>query len=250
MPFSDIFKEIESFFLTGTLVNTVGVIIGGFFGMLIGKGIPERLTSRLMPVLGLCTLMIGLTGTVLEKTFDNGESYSQNIMLIIISMVIGTVIGELIDIDKMVHALGDAIEKKVKRKNNKVSIAEGFVTASLLFCVGAMSIVGSIESGLTGNHTTIYAKTLLDFIAAIVFSSSLGIGVVFSAAFVFTYQCAIALLAHFVGNFLSNYMISQKSFVGNLVIIALALNMMNITKFKVMNMIPAIFLPMLLCLIF
>lgn len=249
MSISEIFKNIESFFLTGTIVNTVGVIIGGAVGMLIGKAIPEKLSSTLMQVLGLCTLLIGLTGTVPEKKFDNGEAYSQNLLLIILSMVIGTVIGELIDLDGRIDRLGKWVENRFKRTGGKVSIAEGFVTASLLFCVGAMSIVGSIEGGLTGDHTTIYAKTLLDFIAAVVFASSLGIGVVFSAAFVFTYQGVIALIAHFVGNILSNYMISQMSFVGNLVIIALALNMMKITRFKVMNMIPAIFLPILLCLI-
>lgn len=249
MPFSEIINNVEEFFLTGTIVNAVGVIIGGILGILIGKGIPEKLSSRLMQVLGLCTLLIGVTGVVPEKTFNNGDVFSQNILLIILSMVIGTLIGELLDLDGKVDRLGKWVEVKFKSKDKKVSVAEGFVTASLLFCVGAMSIVGSIEGGLTGEHTTIYAKTLLDFIAAIVFASSLGIGVIFSAAFVFTYQGAIALIAHFAGNFLSNYMISQMSFVGNLVIIALALNMMNITKFKVMNMIPAIFLPILLCLI-
>lgn len=246
---SEIIKAISNWFMTGTLVNTIGVIVGGFLGMLIGKKIPKTLSTRLMEVLGLCTLLIGLTGTVLTKTFEGDSNvYTQNIILIIISMVIGTLFGELIDLDGKVNKLGKWLESKFKKDNEKVSIAEGFVTASLLFCVGAMTIVGSLESGLTGDNSTIFAKTLLDFIAAIIFASSLGIGVIMSALFVFTYQGAITLIAHFAGNFLSNYTISQMSFVGNLIIIALALNMMKITKFKVMNMVPSIFLPIIFCL--
>ena len=242
-------ENISHWFLTGTLVNTAGVILGGFLGILIGKGIPEKISSRLMEALGLCTMLIGLTGTVLSKTFSGDETvYTQNTILIILSMVIGTLIGELLDLDGKIARLGQWVEKKFRKNEGTVSVAEGFVTASLLFCVGAMAIVGSLESGLTGDNSTIFAKTLLDFIAAIVFASSLGIGVVLSAAFVFTYQGLITVTAYFAGNILSNYMISQMSFVGNLVIIALALNMLKITKFKVMNMVPSIFLPILLCL--
>ena len=112
MPFSEIIKNVEEFFLTGTIVNTVGVIIGGILGILIGKGIPEKLSSRLMQVLGLCTLLIGVTGVVPEKTFNNGDVFSQNILLIILSMVIGTLIGELLDLDGKVDRLGKWEEVK------------------------------------------------------------------------------------------------------------------------------------------
>ncbi len=245
----EILKNLNNWFFTGTIVNTIGVVLGGLLGILIGKKIPESLSSRLMQALGLCTLLIGVTGVVQSHTFKGDDTvYSQNILLIILSMVIGTLIGELIDIDGKVNKLGVWVENKFKSKNTNMPIAQGFVTASLLFCVGAMTIVGSIESGLTGDNSTIYAKTLLDFVAAIVFASSLGIGVALSAAFVFTYQGTITVIAYIAGNFLSNYIISQMSFVGNLVIIALAFNMLKITEFKVMNMVPAIFLPILLCL--
>lgn len=245
----EIIKNISTFFMTGTIVNTIGVIIGGLIGILLGKAIPEKLSSRLMQALGLCTLLIGLTGTVKDITFNNDQTvYSQNIILIIISMVIGTLIGELLDLDKLLNDLGNRLQEKFKSKNGNSTLAEGFVTASLLFCVGAMTIVGSMQSGLLGDNSTIFAKTVLDFIASIVFASSLGIGVVLSAAFVFTYQGAITLIAYFAGNFLSNYMISQMTFVGNLIIIALALNMLKITKIKVMNFVPAIFIPIILCL--
>ena len=245
----EIIKNISTFFMTGTIVNTIGVIIGGLIGILLGKAIPEKLSSRLMQALGLCTLLIGLTGTVKDITFNNDQTvYSQNIILIIISMVIGTLIGELLDLDKLLNDLGNRLQEKFKSKNGNSTLAEGFVTASLLFCVGAMTIVGSMQSGLLGDNSTIFAKTVLDFIASIVFASSLGIGVVLSAAFVFTYQGAITLIAYFAGNFLSNYMISQMTFVGNLIIIALALNMLKITKIKVMNLVPSIFIPIILCL--
>ena len=245
----EIIKNISTFFMTGTIVNTIGVIIGGLIGILLGKAIPEKLSSRLIQALGLCTLLIGLTGTVKDITFNNDQTvYSQNIILIIISMVIGTLIGELLDLDKLLNDLGNRLQEKFKSKNGNSTLAEGFVTASLLFCVGAMTIVGSMQSGLLGDNSTIFAKTVLDFIASIVFASSLGIGVVLSAAFVFTYQGAITLIAYFAGNFLSNYMISQMTFVGNLIIIALALNMLKITKIKVMNLVPSIFIPIILCL--
>ena len=245
----EIIKNISTFFMTGTIVNTIGVIIGGLIGVLLGKAIPEKLSSRLMQALGLCTLLIGLTGTVKDITFNNDQTvYSQNIILIIISMVIGTLIGELLDLDKLLNDLGNRLQEKFKSKNGNSTLAEGFVTASLLFCVGAMTIVGSMQSGLLGDNSTFFAKTVLDFIASIVFASSLGIGVVLSAAFVFTYQGAITLIAYFAGNFLSNYMISQMTFVGNLIIIALALNMLKITKIKVMNLVPSIFIPIILCL--
>ena len=245
----EIIKNISTFFMTGTIVNTIGVIIGGLIGILLGKAIPEKLSERLMQALGLCTLLIGLTGTVKVITFSNDQTvYSQNIFLIIISMVVGTLIGELLDLDKLLNDLGNRLQEKFKSKNGNSTLAEGFVTASLLFCVGAMTIVGSMQSGLLGDNSTIFAKTVLDFIASIVFASSLGIGVVLSAAFVFTYQGAITLIAYFAGNFLSNYMISQMTFVGNLIIIALALNMLKITKIKVMNLVPSIFIPIILCL--
>lgn len=245
----EILSFLNNWFMTGTLVNTLTVVLGGFIGMLIGKAIPKTLSERLMSVLGLCTLLIGLMGIIQAKTFDGDQAkYTQNIMLIILSMVIGTLIGELLDLDGKINKLGNWVEKKFKRNGGKTSVAEGFVTASLLFCVGAMTIVGSIESGLTGDNSTIFAKSLLDFIAAIVFASSLGIGVVLSSAFVLVYQGSLTLIAYFAGNFLSNYMISQMSFVGNLVIIALAFNMLKITNLKVMNMVPAILLPILLCL--
>ena len=245
---SAIWEAVSHWFLTGTVVNALGVVVGGGVGLLIGKKIKKELSDRLMGVLGLCTLLIGATGAVLPKTFEgDATTYSQNIILIILCMVIGTLIGELLDLDGRINRLGQWVQSKFKN-GARTPVAEGFVTASLLFCVGAMAIVGSIESGLTGDHATIFAKTLLDTVAALVFAASLGVGVLLSAGCVFVYQGLLTTIAYFAGNFLTNEMIAQMSFVGNLIIVGLSLNMIKLTKFRVMNMVPAIFLPILFCL--
>ena len=225
--------------MISAIVNAAAVIIGSCIGLLLKKGIPERLSDIMMKGLGLCTLYIGISGAL------EGE----NTIVLIISMVVGALIGEGIDLDDKLNRLGRFLENRFKTKDgNKVSIAEGFVTASLLFCVGAMTIVGSLQSGLTGDHEMIFAKSMLDFVAAIIFASSLGIGVIFSAVFVLVYQGAIVLLAQWLSPLLTDYTIGEMTCAGSVIIIALALNMLGITKMKVMNFVPAIFMPILLCL--
>jgi len=232
--------------MLGTLVNTVAVIAGSILGMLITTfskkikfSVSKCFSKRLMQALGLCTLYIGITGIFSgEKT-----------MVLILSMVFGTLIGEALDLDDKVNRLGKRLGNCFQGENVQggARIAEGFVTASLLFCVGAMSIVGSLQSGLTGNHETLYAKSMLDFVAAVVFASSLGIGVLFASVFVLIYQGAITMLAQWISPFLTEVVIQEMSCVGYVIIIALAFNMLEISKFKVMNFVPAIFLPILIC---
>ena len=225
--------------MISAIVNTVAVIGGSCIGLLLKKGIPERFSDIMMKGLGLCTLYIGISGAL------KGE----NTIVLIISMVAGALIGEGLDLDEKLNRLGKFLENRFKAKEgNKTSIAEGFVTASLLFCVGAMTIVGSLQSGLTGNHEMIFAKSMLDFVAAIIFASSLGIGVIFSAAFVLVYQGTIVLLAQWLSPLLTDYTIGEMTCAGSVIIIALALNMLGITKMKVMNFVPAIFIPILLCM--
>ena len=160
-------------------------------------------------------------------------------------------VGELLDLDRRMHTLGDWVQAKTARlihtQEGAPSVADGFVAASLLFCVGAMAIVGSLENGLTGNYDTLKAKSVIDGIAAIVFASSLGVGVAFSAAAIFVYQGAISLAAGLLAPLLSDTVIAEMTCVGSLLIVALSLNMLNVTKIKVMNLVPAIFLPILLC---
>jgi len=224
--------------MLGTIVNTIAVIIGAFIGMFFKKGIPQKLSDTMMKGLGLCTLFLGISGSL----------DGQNSLILIISMVVGALIGEGVDLDAKLNRLGNWLENKFKSKDgSKVSIAEGFVSASLLFCVGAMTIVGSLQSGLQGNHEMLFNKSMLDFVAAIIFASTMGVGVMVSAAFVFVYQGAITLLAQWVAPVLSDVVIAEMNCVGSVIIIGLALNMLGITKLKVMNYVPAIFIPILLC---
>lgn len=224
--------------MLGTIVNTIAVIIGASIGMFFKKGIPQKLSDTMMKGLGLCTLFLGISGSL----------DGQNSLILIISMVVGALIGEGVDLDAKLNRLGNWLENKFKSKDGgKVSIAEGFVSASLLFCVGAMTIVGSLQSGLQGNHEMLFNKSMLDFVAAIIFASTMGVGVMVSAAFVFVYQGAITLLAQWVAPILSDVVIAEMNCVGSVIIIGLALNMLGITKLKVMNYVPAIFIPILLC---
>ena len=226
--------------MLGTIVNAAAVILGGTIGLMLKKGIPERMRSTIMKGLGLCTMYLGITGCV-----DGGKT-----MVIILSIAIGALIGEGIDLDARLSAFCQWIEDKFKKDGNEVSIAEGMISATLLFCVGAMSIVGSLQSGLTGNHDMIFTKSLMDGIAAIIFASSFGIGVLFSSILLFIYQGGIVLLSSLVAPYLSDVVITQMSCVGGVLLIGLSINMLEIGKIKVMNYVPAIFLPILLCRFF
>lgn len=224
--------------MIGTIVNTISIILGGLIGLILKKGVSKRFSDIVMSGLALCVLYIGISGAL----------KGQNTMVVIISIVIGAVIGEGIDLDKRIRELGAAIERRFKSKDKNISIAEGFVTASLLFCVGAMAIVGSLQSGLTGNYEMLFTKSILDGVASIIFAASLGVGVIFSSVFVFIYQGSITLLAQFISPYLNDMVIAEMTCVGSLLIIGLGLNTLNVTKLKIMNYIPAIFLPIILLL--
>ena len=226
--------------MLGTIVNAVAVMIGGTIGLLLKKGIPERLRDTVMKGLGLCGMYLGITGCM-----EGGET-----MVIILSIAIGALIGEGIDLDARLSNFCHWIEEKFKKDGDKVSIAEGMISATLLFCVGAMSIVGSLQSGLTGNHDMIFTKSLMDGIASIIFASSFGIGVLFSSILLFCYQGSIVLLSSLAAPYLSDVVITQMSCVGGLLLIGLAINMLDIGKIKVMNYVPAIFLPIIICRFF
>ena len=220
----------------GTIVNCFAIIAGGGLGLLIKKGLKESLATALMNAVGLCVLMIGVSG-MLE---------GQNLLITILSLVFGTLIGEGLDLDGKIHRLGHKVEAKVQTKPSETSVSQGFVTASLLFCVGAMAIVGSLQSGLTGNHETLFAKSLLDAISAIVFSSSMGIGVLLSAGMVLVYQGSITFLANVLAPLLTDVIIAEMTAVGSLLIIGLALNVLKVTDLKIMNFAPAVLFPILL----
>lgn len=222
----------------GTIVNSIAIIIGCLFGLIVKGKISEKVSTTIMSGLGLCVLYIGISGAL------KGE----NTILLIISIAIGALIGEILDIDNWLNKLGVYIENKINKSDEKVSIAQGFVSASLLFCVGAMAIVGSLESGLNGNNDTLFAKSMLDFISAIIFTSSLGIGVLFSSIAVFLYQGTLTIGAGFLSSILSTSVISNMTCVGSILIIGLSLNILGVTKIKVANLLPAVIIPILFSL--
>lgn len=235
--------------LTGTIINTAAVLLGSAVGLVLkslaGKRtsasstLGTRLQETIMQGVALCVLFIGISGAL----------KGSNTLVAIVSMALGAVIGEALDLDRRMQGLGNWVQKKAKRFIKGDSpIAEGFITASLLFCVGAMAIVGSLENGLTGNYDTLKAKAVLDGISSIVFASSLGVGVMFSAAAIFLYQGSISLLAGFLSPLIGDELIiAEMTCVGSLLIVALALNMLGVTNIKVMNLVPACLMPILLC---
>ena len=225
--------------MLGTWVNVAAVLIGGSIGLLIKRGLPARLADTLMKGIGLCTVYLGVSGSL----------QGRDPLKLILSVVLGALLGEGLDLDGKIQRLGEWVERRFSNKSGGVSLAEGFVTASLLFCVGAMTSVGALQSGLTGNHQMLFTKSMLDFVSSMIFASSLGVGVLFAAAFVLVFQGGITLLAGLVSPFLGDVVIAEMTCVGSVLIIGLGLNLLGVTKLKVMNYVPAIFLPVLLCLI-
>lgn len=222
--------------LLGAAVNAAAVIVGGIAGLIIGKTLKKNISDAVMTGLALVVIYIGISGAF------KGE----NTLIAIISIAIGAVTGTALKLEDRINSLGKKLEDLVS-KNGGGNIAKGFVSASLLFCVGAMSVTGPLDSGLRGDHTTQYTKAMLDGIGAVVFASSLGVGVLFSAGFIIVYQGSITLLAAYIKPFLSETVINEMTCVGSLLIMALGFNMLSITKIKVMDLLPAIFMPILLC---
>ncbi|WP_418751757.1 DUF554 domain-containing protein [Frisingicoccus sp.] len=225
--------------MLGVIVNVGTVLLGSLVGLFLKRGIPEKVTEALMIGIGLCTVFIGISGAL------QGE----NTLVLILSMAIGTVIGTLLDIDRQLNRLAAYVENRFKQKDGQVTVVEGFVTASLLFCVGAMTIVGSLQAGLTGDCEMLYTKATLDLISSCVLSASLGIGVLLADIFVLVFQGGLVLLAGFIAPFLTDYAIGEMTCAGSVLIIALGLNLIGVTKIKVANYLPVILIPPFLCMI-
>lgn len=223
--------------LLGTLVNTCTVIAGALIGMLLKKGIPKRISDTVFCSLALVTIYIGISGSLTGK----------NTLIAVIVMVLGALMGEALDIDKRVNSIGKKLENKFDKGNNSSTFAQGFTSACLLFCVGAMTIVGCLQAGIKGDNTILFTKSAMDFVSSMIFASTMGIGVLFSAVFVLVYQGLITLLAGVISPLLTDAVIAEMSCVGFIIIIGLGLNMLNVTKLKIMNLVPAIFLPIIFC---
>ena len=219
--------------MLGTIVNCLAIAGGGLVGLLFKNGIPEKYNRTVMQAVSMSVILIGIKMAL----------GSDDLLVIIGSMAIGSLIGEWIDIEAWLERLGKWLEGRLAGKSNGFST--GFVTASLIFCVGSMAIVGSLESGLSGKHDVLFAKSTLDGITSLIFSSSLGMGVLFSALPVLVYQGTITLLAGFLKPLLVPVVVSQMSATGGLLIVGIGLNMIREKKIKVGNMLPAIFIPLI-----
>ncbi len=222
--------------MLGTIVNALAILAGSLVGLLFTRGIPDNYKEIVMNGVGLAVVLIGLKSALV----------SDNLMVVIFSVIIGALLGEFLKIETHLENMGNRLEKAVvSRSSDTRSFARGFVTASLVFCVGSMAIIGSLESGLTGNHQTLFAKSILDGVTSIIFASAMGIGVAFSSIAVFLYQGSITIMAFFLKNFLVPETIGQMTSVGGLLILAIGLNLLKITTIKVGNLLPGIFLPLL-----
>ena len=219
--------------MLGTIVNTIAIIVGSLLGLVFRGGIPQKYNVTIMQALSLAVILIGL-----KMAFKTDA-----ILLVIFSLVIGSLLGEFLKIENRLENFGKRLESKFAKGGD--GIAKGFVVASLVYCVGSMAIVGSMESGLTGNHQTLFAKSALDGLSSIIFASSLGIGVLFSSISVFVYQGFITLTSTLLKPFLIPAVIDQMSGVGGLLIMAIGFNLLEIKKINVGNMLPAIFIPLI-----
>jgi len=229
----------------GTIVNAAAIITGGVSGSLLRSGLPERFRETIMQALGLSVLMIGFSGALqgMYRVTSGGRLDREFIMLMIFSIVTGAIIGELMNIEDKLENLGKWIQNRYLK--NSGNFAEGFVTASLVYCVGAMAIVGSLEDGLTGNTGTLFAKAVLDGVSAVIFAATLGVGVAFSAIPVFIYQGVITLMAGYIKPWLTDTVIIQTSLVGSILIIAIGFNILELKRIKVGNLLPGIFIPLI-----
>lgn len=228
----------------GTIINTLAIIIGGGVGLIIKGGVPEKIKKTLMQACGLASMFIGISGALARMLVisDNGTMSADGTILLVISLSIGALIGELINIEDRLEIVGEKL-KKLAHAEKDNSFVEGFVTVSLIVCIGAMAVMGSIQDGLTGDYSTLLAKSILDAIIALVFASTLGLGVVFSSVSILVYQGLITILAIFIAPYLTDGMINGLSMVGSVLIFAVGINLLWEKKIRVANMLPAIFVP-------
>jgi uncharacterized membrane protein YqgA involved in biofilm formation len=213
----------------GTIVNTLAIILGSVLGLLFKKGIPARYSNTITQGLGLAVLLIGVS-----MSLQTGQ-----VLVVVLSLVLGALTGELLNIQGGLDRLGQWLERKVGGASGELGRA--FITASLGFCIGAMAIVGAIEDGLNHNPQVLYIKSLLDGVTSVIFASTMGLGVLFAAIPVLLYQGTITLLAFVVKDFLGTAVIQEMTATGGLLILGIALNMLKIAEIKVANLLPAIF---------
>jgi len=226
--------------MLGTIVNTIAILFGGLIGLLFGQALPDKMKNTVIQGIGLAVLLIGLTMAL----------QTENVLVVIASLVLGGIMGELIDIERQLQRFGYWLERKFSKNAQGGGFPKAFVTASLIYCVGAMAIMGSLESGLSGNHTILYAKSMLDGISALVFASSMGIGVLASAIPVFIYQGLITVSAGLLQGVLSPGVITEMSATGGLLIVGIGINILEIKEIKVGNLLPGLFIAIPIAMLF
>lgn len=232
----------------GTIINAFAVILGGGIGMIMKGGLPQRVSDLLMQALGLCTIFIGICGTLTEMMqVHDAQLTSQGTMLLIASLGIGVVIGELIDIEGRMEHMANRIKRMVHSDDN--TFVEGFVSNSLVICVGAMAVVGALQDGLTHDSSMLFTKAILDGIISMVFASALGIGVLFAAFPLAIYQGAITLLARAIAPLFHATLISNLSLVGSVLIFGVGVNLLFGKQIRIGNLLPALVVPIVYAII-
>jgi len=228
----------------GTIVNAAAILAGGAAGLALKRVIPKRVTDTVMQGVGLAVVIVGISGALKAAFTVAGEGIeSDHILLMIVALAVGALIGELLKLENRLEAFGKFCERKLTKPGSDSTFTQGFVTATLVYCVGAMAIVGSLEDGMNRNHDILFAKSALDGISAIVFASAMGMGVLFSAVTVGLYQGTITLLSVVVAPYLNDLVVTQMSLIGSVLILSIGLNMLGIAKIKVGNLLPAVFVP-------
>ena len=229
---------------TGAIVNMLAVLLGAAIGLLCRKGFPKKLSDAVMFGAGLCTAYIGISGAI-----SAGSAPDANPITPVIAIAGGALIGTLLDIDDKLNRAAAYVENKLRHgQPAQGGLAEGFVSATLLFCVGSMIIIGGLSAGISGDNTIYFTKSVIDFVAAIALSVSLGAGVLLSCVSVGVLQGLFVLAAGFLQPVLSDHMIGEINCVGNLLILIIGLNLMGITKQKVANFLPAILIALVMAI--
>ena len=228
----------------GTVVNVMAILLGGTIGLVLRGYLSKRIMETVMQGVGLAIIIIGIGGALSAsfKIVDTGVT-TDYILLMILSLVTGAFIGEWIRIEDRLDSFAKLCERKFTKPDENSDFAKGFVSTSLIYCVGAMAIVGSLEDGINGNSDILFAKSALDGITAIIFASTLGVGVLFSAISVGIYQGLITVLSMSLASFLNDTLISQMSLIGSVLIMSIGFNMLKVTSIKTGNLLPAVFIP-------
>lgn len=233
--------------MTGTIINSAVVLVCGFLGCFIKKAIPERIEKPMMDMIGISVFLIALLGFFSTAlTIEDGVIKSNGEIMMLVCLALGVAIGEMLCIEDKLNAFG----KKIEDKAGVDGFAKGFVTASLLFCVGAMAIFGSLKDGISGDSSVLIVKSMIDAITAFILSTSLGIGVAFSGISIFIYQGSISLLATYIQPFVTDAMMMNICTVGYAIVMAIGTNMLGMTKIKLANTLPAMILAVIYTFLF